>query len=191
VPGFRQAQHEEVFSMVSQTLKEETRSRLVRMTEETGREVMSCTEKGDAWTILIRQDLYHVAIMHQGEERYIRVVFPARLTDSATIRKIDAALQNPLERAGFDYQLKRIISTPSSSFRIHMSGDMFAGFDTVAKIYPFDQGFSLYHLDAALQSVVGTGIVGIAFIATIIDGKELEQQVGAYLAKASPEGMYS
>lgn len=170
--------------------RNDVRSRLARMVQETGREVLDSSEKGDGWTLLVRQDLYHIAIMHAGDAMYMQVVFPARLTDDDILEKIDSALKNPQDRAKFQFLLKQGITTPTSSFRIHLKDDLFAGFDTIVKIFPFEPEFTSSRLDAAIQTAVSAGILGIAFLSGITDGGDLEQQVGMNFAQASPEGMY-
>jgi hypothetical protein len=177
--------------MIFPSAEQKVRSRLVEMIQETGREVIKSVVVNETWTILVRQDLYHFTIMHRNDDKYMSVVFPARLSDETTIRKIDAALQNPLDLAKFQYNLKQVITTPTSSFHIHTKDALFAGFDTIIKIYPGEKDFSLNMLDTAIQTAVSTGIVGIAFISTVIDARDLEQQVAEYLAHASPDGMYN
>ena len=81
-------------------------------------------------------------------------------------------------------------STPHSSFLIHTQDNFFTGFDTIAKIYPFEPEFCLHELETAIASAVNSGIVGLARIAAILGESGLEQQVCGDLAKSLPDAMF-
>ena len=170
--------------------KVDDRTRLETMIRDTGREILDRTEQKDVWTVFIRQGTYLLFIMHRKDEKFMSVVFPSRFTDENLIRKIDTALKDPLDLAKFQYKLKKVISTPYSSFLIQTQDNFFTGFDTIAKIYPFEPEFCLRELETAIGAVVNSGIVGIALIATILGETGLEQQVSGDMAKSSPDTMY-
>jgi len=81
-------------------------------------------------------------------------------------------------------------STPHSSFLIHTQDNFFTGFDTIAKIYPFEPEFCLHKLETAIASAVNSGIVGLALIATILGETGLEQQVCGDVSKSSSDSMF-
>jgi hypothetical protein len=166
------------------------RTRLETMIRDTGREILDRREQKDVWTVFIRQGTYLLFIMHRKNEKFMTVVFPLRFTNEDLIRKIDTALKDPMELAKFQYKLKRTISTPYSSFLINTHDDFFTGFDTIAKIYPFEPGFCLRELETAIGAVVNSGIVGLALIATILGETGLEQQLSGEQANSPPDGMF-
>ncbi|GAB6286399.1 MAG: hypothetical protein STSR0009_26000 [Methanoregula sp.] len=90
----------------------------------------------------------------------------------------------------FNINLKNEISTPNSSFLIQTQDNFFTGFDTIAKIYPFEPEFCLRELETAIGAVANSGIVGIALIATILGETGLEQQVNGDMTKSSFDTKY-
>jgi hypothetical protein len=168
----------------------DARARLETMIRDCGREVLDRTEQDDVWTVFIRQGTYLLFIMHRNDEKFMSVVFPSRFTDVVLIKKIDTALRDPRDLADFQYNLKKAISTPYSSFLIQTRENFFTGFDTIAKIYPFEPEFCLRELDTAIGAVVNSGIVGLALIATILGETGLEQQVSGDMSESSPDAMF-
>ncbi len=166
------------------------RSCVEAMVRKTGREIVNREEKEGVWTLFVKQNTYLVFLLHIPGEQFFSVVFPARFTDEAILAKIEGALQNPADSAKFYYQLKKAISTPQSAFFIYMKENRFTGFDSVAKIFPFERAFGIRELETAIQTVVATGLVGMAYISTILGEQELEQQALGSYPKTSPEGMF-
>lgn len=168
----------------------DARARLETMIRDTGREILDRTEQNNVWTVFIRQGTCLLFIMHRNDEKFMSVVFPSRLTDENLIKKIDTALEDPADLARFQYELKKALSTPYSSFLIQTQDNFFIGFDTIAKIYPFEPGFSLRELETAIGAVVNSGTVGLALVATILGEAVPEQQLSGEMPKSSPDAMF-
>jgi hypothetical protein len=64
------------------------------------------------------------------------------------------------------------------------------GFTVSKYIYPFHPGFSIRHLDAALQAVVSAGAMGILFLKTLLGEWEDEAKAAQELGKSEPGPMY-
>ena len=166
------------------------RKTIEAMVSISGREIINTVNENGVWTLFIRQHTHIAFVMHMDHQQYMNVVFPCRFTDAEIIRKISDDLQNPTDLARFQYSLKSAITTPHSSFLIHTKDDNFAGFDILARIYPYEPGFALSHFDNAILTVVNAGVLGMAYIAIILGEKDLAQQVNATFGNASPEGMF-
>jgi len=169
---------------------EDSRTRFETMIRDTGREILDRREQNGVWTVFIRQGTYLLFIMHRNDEKFMSVVFPSRFTNDDLIRNINTTLKDPETLAKFQFKLKRVISTPYSSFLIHTKDDLFTGFDTIAKVYPFEPEFCLRELEHAFGAVVNSGIVGLAMVATILGETGLEQHLGGYQPDSPAEGMF-
>jgi hypothetical protein len=74
--------------------------------------------------------------------------------------------------AQFIYELTRSFSSPLTAFSRIIERGRVIGFTVSKHIYPYHPEFTMRTLDTALQAVVSTGAIGIAFLkwtAKVID----------------------
>jgi len=166
------------------------RKTVKEMVSTSGQEILNIIYDKGVWTLFLRRQTNLAFVMHLDKQQYMTVASSCRVTDDAVIGKITESLQNSADLARFQYNLKSAITAPHSSFFIHTKDGNFAGFDILARIYPYEPGFALSHFDNALLTVINAGILGMAYIATIVGEQDLMQQVNECLKNASPEGMF-
>jgi len=63
---------------------------------------------------------------------------------------------------------------------------------TGAKLFPFDDSFSVHQLNSAIQSVVSSGALGANFIGSVLQVGEIsiKQQEALASSMTTPDGMY-
>jgi hypothetical protein len=93
---------------------------------------------------------------------YYVVAFQITFSDETIIRTLNNYYEtgdNP-----FIFRMTQVLTSPQTSFvRVVESGRVI-GFTIMKSIYPFHEGFLIYHLDQAIQAVASVGSVGVAFL---------------------------
>lgn len=119
-------------------------------------------EKEGNWGIWTKFGDFPVLLDHVKGTRYCVVAFQITLKDEHAITH----LNNFYERndAQFIYELTRAFSSPLTAFSRIVERGMVIGYTVSKQIYPYHQEFNLRTLDIALQAVVSTGAIGVAFL---------------------------
>jgi hypothetical protein len=150
-------------------------------------EVEDFDEK-DSWGFLVKFGSYPLYIENEKDTNYCIVGFQITLPAGDPVAKLNELYaQNDFK---FVFQLARAFSSPQTGFSRIFEGDKIVGFTVSKYIYPFHPGFSIRHLDAALQAVVSAGAMGILFLKTLLGEWEDEAKAAQELGKSEPGPMY-
>jgi hypothetical protein len=104
--------------------------------------------------------------------KYCVVALQITFSDEAIIKSLNDFYDKQDNR--FIFRLTGVLTSPQTSFvRVVESGRVI-GFTIMKSIYPFHEGFSIADLDQAVQAVVSTGAVGIAFLKSEMGQMELD-----------------
>ena len=117
---------------------------------------------------------------------YCFVVYTLHLTDEKVTKILDQVEDTP----EFIFGIKSAIYNPQTNANFIGDDDHFRGFHIMKKMFVRDPGFSLKEFDETVQAVLGTGLLGTAFLYSVINHKELEQRVMEEFGRTDPEGMF-
>jgi len=150
-------------------------------------EVEGYDEKA-SWGFTLKFGSYPILIDNEKGASYCVVVFQVTVPGGDPVAKLNELYAR--NDAQLIYQLAQAFSSPQTGFSRVFEGDRIVGYTVSKYIYPFHPGFSIRHLDAALQAVVSAGAKGILFLKTLIGEWEEEERTEKELAKAEPGPMY-
>jgi hypothetical protein len=133
-----------------------------------GEEIVS--EKDDAkyWKLDIRHGSTIVTIYHDKRRKYMSVVYPNSIQDHEILKMINNAFDYGKGGAERRFAFYSAISSPSTGYLMYTNENGFSGYDIFAKIFPFEAGFTLAQLDDAIQRVVSVGILGTAYLKSLL-----------------------
>jgi hypothetical protein len=165
-------------------VKELLRQYLVSMDIEIVKEV----EKDGNWGIWTKSGNFPVLIDHSKDTRYCVVAFQITLQDEHAI----AQLNNFYKRndAQFIYELTRAFSSPLTAFSRIIERGRVIGYTVSKHIYPYHPEFTLRTLDIAIQSVVSTGAIGVAFLKWMTKVLDIQQERGVELKDEDPTKLF-
>ena len=138
---------------------------------ETGREIIEEKEKeqNNQWILKVKQGVSKVKILHPTGKDYIYIIFEYEVDEVGQKLLIDtySGTNNVVD---FNYDLVYAITSPhvSISFRrlsTPRSDYIYMGFDIAAKVFPFEESYSIQYLEDAIQNVINAGRLGIYFFA--------------------------
>lgn len=66
-----------------------------------------------------------------------------------------------------------------TGYLIYTNDTGFTGYDIFAKIFPFESGFSISQMDDAIQKVVSVGILGTAYLKSLLPDQNIVQKIVA------------
>jgi len=145
-------------------------------------------DEKDSWGFLVKFGSYPLYIDNEKGTSYFIVGFQITLPAGDPVTKLnDLYAQNDFK---FIFQLARAFSSPQTGFSRIFEGDKIVGYTISKYIYPFHPGFSIRHLDAALQAVVSTGAMGILFLKTLLGEWEQQEKAAKEMAQSEPGPMY-
>lgn len=172
--------HEEIKSFL-----EKTRRKIIVGLEE--------REQKNQWDLNVKQESSNFKILHPLDKDYFYIIFGYQVDEfgKGLLEKNYSGTNNVID---FNYELLSSISYPntSCSFRkmpIPKSDYIYAGFDIVAKVFPFEETYSDQYLESAIQNVINAGKLGIYFFAVKLKSyRELKQ---FEIPESSSEGMFT
>ena len=118
---------------------------------------------------------------------YCYVVYTLHLTEEKVTKILDQVDAAP----PFEYGLKSAVFNPQTNANFIGQDGHFRGFHILKKMFIRDPGFSLKEFDETIQAVLGTGLLGTAYVFSVIGSRELEQRIIEEFGRTSPEGMFS
>lgn len=127
-------------------------------------------EKDGNWGYWVHFGNYPVLIDHRKGTHYCIMAFQITLKDEHAIEHLNDFYDK--NDAQFIYELTRAFSSPLTAFSRIIERGRVIGFTVSKHIYPYHPEFTMRTLDTALQAVVSTGAIGIAFLkwtAKVID----------------------
>jgi len=146
--------------------KEEVQALLEDYLPAVGVEVLRRFDKDETWGFWVKYGEFPILIENPKDTRYVVVAFQITLSDEAVIINLNEFYEKQ-DRA-FLFELTRVFTSPHSGFIRIIEGGRVIGFTVLRNIYPFHPGFTIKDLDSALQTVVGVGDVGIAFLQSVM-----------------------
>ena len=101
-------------------------------------------------------------------------------------------LNNFYERndAQFIYELTRAFSSPLTAFSRIIERGRVIGYTVSKHIYPYHPEFTLRTLDIAIQSVVSTGAIGVAFLKWMTKVLDIQHERGVGLKDEDPTKLF-
>ena len=116
------------------------------------------------------------------------VAFQVTLPEGEPVAKLNELyLRNDFR---FIYELFSAFSSPVTGFSRVFEGEKVIGFTVSKYIYPFHPGFSIRHLDQALQAVISAGALGVMFLKSLLGEWEEEEKTAEELGRSGPGPMY-
>jgi hypothetical protein len=152
--------------------KEEVQALLEDYLPAVGVEILKRFDKDDTWGFWVKYGEFPILIENPKDTRYVVVAFQITLSDEAVIRKLNEFYEQ--QDRTFLFKLTRVFTSPHSGFIRIIEGGRVIGFTVLRNVYPFHPGFTIRDLDSALQTVVGIGDVGIAFLQSVMGQMELD-----------------
>jgi hypothetical protein len=149
-------------------VKEELKTWLQEMDLEITREF----DEQDICGFWIKSGDFPVLIENRRPLNYCVVAFQITFSDESIIRTLNGYYEKQDNR--FLYWLTRVLTSPQTSFVRVVENGRVIGFTLMRSIYPFHEGFSVHELDEAIQAVVSTGAVGIAFLRSELGAMALD-----------------
>ena len=151
-------------------------------------EIVKEVEKEGNWGIWTRFGTFPVLIDHMKDTHYCVVAFQITLKEEHAITH----LNNFYERndAQFIYELTRAFSSPLTAFSRIIERGMVIGYTVSKNIYPYHPEFSLRNLDIALQAVVSTGAIGVAFLKWMAKVLDVQHERGIEIKDEDPTKLF-
>jgi len=175
--------------MIARKEVDRVRNLIRRFVIESGREVLKEHEKDGRWVLPIKHGVHVVYLQHASNQKFMTVVFITKITDEEELTKLSAYSKDSKLSSQINFTLKSVISSPTTAYDFNQNDGRFAGFNIMAKIFPFDKSFALKDFEPAIQSVVTLGVLGNTFLATILGDGELDQE-SVDLPQTSPGEMF-
>ncbi|HNJ81218.1 MAG TPA: hypothetical protein PLK38_06615, partial [Methanoregulaceae archaeon] len=92
--------------------------------------------------------------------------------------------------AQFIYELTRAFSSPLTAFSRIIERGRVIGYTVSKNIYPYHPEFTLRTLDIALQAVVSTGAIGIAFLKWMARVLDVSHERGIEIKDEDPTKLF-
>ena len=141
---------------------EQAREDLKTFLEEMGLEITREFDTGDTSGFWVKSGDFPLLVESRKPLYYYVVAFQITFSDEAIIRTLNDYYEKEDHR--FIFQLTQVLTSPLTSFTRVVESGRVIGFTILKSIYPFHEGFTVRELDEAIQAVVSTGDVSIAFL---------------------------
>jgi hypothetical protein len=142
--------------------RETLRQYLLSMDVEIAKEM----EDQGNWGFWIRFGEFPILIDHQKGSHYCIVAFQITIPDEKAIGHLNEFYEK--NDARFLFELTRAFTSALTAYSRVMEGNRVVGFTVTKYIYPYHPEFTMRVLDMALQAVISTGAVGIAFLRMMV-----------------------
>jgi hypothetical protein len=147
-------------------------------------EIIQECEKGLNWGYWIKFGNYPVLIDHREGTHFCVVAFQITLKDDHAISHLNEFYEN--NDAQFIFELTKSFSSPLTAFSRIMERGNVIGFTVSKYIYPYHSEFNMRTLDIAVQAVVSTGSIGIAFLKWMAKVVDVKHERGEDLVDKNP-----
>lgn len=154
--------------------RETLRQYLLSMDVEIAKEM----EDQGNWGFWVRFGEFPILIDHRKGTHYCIVAFQITIPDEHAIAHLNEFYEK--NDARFIFELTRAFTSALTAYSRVMEGNRVVGFSVTKYIYPYHPEFTMRVLDMALQAVVSTGAVGIAFLRMMVRELQVghEEQTG-------------
>ncbi len=143
-------------------------------------------EKGDLWGFYFKVGNVILLVEKPQNVDFCIVFYPLNILDKQLHEILDKVDTTPQ----FMFGLKSTLLNPNTSVAYISEGAHFRGFHISKKLFFKDPNFSIKDFDDAVQAVIGTGLLGSAYLDSFFGTQQTEQKISEMLSKASPDGMY-
>lgn len=144
-------------------------------------------EEGEnAWSLFCDVRDSVILIDKPESAGYCYVVYTLHLTEEGVTKILDRVDSDPQ----FVFDLKSAVYNPQTVASFIGEDDHFRGFNILKKMFYQEPGFSVKEFDETVQAVLGTGLLGTAFVRSVIGKKEIEEKIIEEIGRTSPEGMF-
>ena len=144
---------------------------------ELGEETLSEKDDERFWKLDIRHGSTLVTLYRDKRRKYLSVVYPNSIQDPEILTMINTAFNNEEHGAERKFAFYSAVSSPVTGYLMYTNEKGFTGYDIFAKIFPFEPGFCVSHLDDAIQKVVSVGILGTAFLKSLLPDSHVRYQI--------------
>lgn len=173
---------------ISLRSEEEVRSLLRDYLKSMDLEIIQEMEKEGNWGFWIRFGNYPILIDHRKDTHYCIVAFQITLEEERAIRHLNEYYDK--NDAQFIYELTRAFTSPITGHSRIIEGGRVIGYTISKYIYPFHSEFNMRTLDIALQGVVSTGAVGVAFLKWMARVLEVQYERGIEPGDTDPTRLF-
>lgn len=135
---------------------------------ELGEEIIFEKEESMYWKLDIRHGSSVVSLYHDKRRKYMSVVYPNSIQDREILKLINNSFNNKNGGAERRLAFYSAISSPLTGYLMYTDDNGFTGYDIFTKIFPYESSFILPQLDDAIQRVVSVGILGTAYLKSIL-----------------------
>ena len=141
-------------------------------------EIAKEMENQGNWGFWVRFGDFPILIDHRKGSHYCIVAFQITIPDEHAIVHLNEFYEK--NDARFLFELTRAFTSALTAYSRVMEGNRVVGFSVTKYIYPYHPEFTMRVLDMALQAVVSTGAVGIAFLRMMVRELQVggEEQAG-------------
>ena len=144
-----------------------------------GEETVSEKDDEKYWKLDLRHGSTIVTVYHDKRRKYMSVVYPNSIQDRDILTVINNSFNDKNGGADRRVAFYSAISSPLTGYLVYTNENGFTGYDIFAKIFPFEPGFSLPQMDDAIQKVVSVGILGTAYLKSLLPHSKVMQQIVA------------
>lgn len=162
---------------VSQTSKNLVYKKIMDFLIDLGEETVSEKDEVNYWKLDIKHGSTLVTIYHDKRRKYMSVVYPNSIQDRDILQVINTAFNDEKLGAERKFGFYSAISSPITGYLMYTNESGFTRYDIYAKIFPFEPDFCISHLDDAIQRVVSTGILGTAFLKSLLPDQNVMHKI--------------
>lgn len=151
-------------------------------------EIVKEVEQDANWGIWTKFGNFPVLIDHRKDTHFCVVAFQITLQDEHAIAHLNNFYES--NDAQFIYELTRSFSSPLTAFSRIVERGQVIGYTVSKHIYPYHPEFSMRTLDIALQAVVGTGAIGVAFLKWMAKVLDVKHERGIEVEDEDPTKLF-
>jgi hypothetical protein len=146
-------------------------------------------EEGDSWGYFVNFGNFPVIIESPEGSHYCIVSFQIMLPDDYAVEYLNAFYERNDFKFLFD--LTKAFTSPLTAFsRVLNKEGKVIGYRVAKYIYPYHPEFSIRTLDIALQAVVSMGVVGAAFLRSMMGEIHIQHALAEEFARTTPGPMF-
>jgi len=142
-----------------------------------GEETVLEKEEENFWKLDIRHGSTLVTIYHDKRRKYMSVVYPNSIADRDILNVINNSFNDKNGGADRRFAFYSAVSSPLTGYLMYTNENGFTGYDIFSKIFPFEPGFSLPQMDDAIQRVVSVGILGTAYLKSLLPDSNVVHKI--------------
>jgi hypothetical protein len=151
-------------------------------------EIVKEVDNDGNWGIWTKFGNFPVLIDHIRGTHYCMVAFQITLQDEHAINHLNAFYER--NDAQFIFELTRAFSSPMTAFSRIIERGRIIGYTVSKHIYPYHTDFNLRTLDIAVQAVVSTGAIGVAFLKWMAKVLDVQHERGIELKDEDPTKLF-